>query len=247
MKMGKFSPNLAQSSQNFHNWLNSLVGFTPYANALGSIGYTATHPLKDIADRKIEGYKIHASPSHWDTWTPSAANKMYQLTRAVTRPIHDGTLLTMSEGIAVVRVETKGTFFEAYSAQKFSVNFIPFFVDKDDVVASAETAWTHYTNPKDYVVSHHTDVLSLGKVKTVSARLVGPSLWYVKFNISKISDNLIKEYQRQVGGQIRDATKLNNEPLEGYLEIQMVAGNTTDINYNVRAQWELITAQADMV
>jgi hypothetical protein len=58
---------------------------------------------------------------------------------------------------------------------------------------------------------------------------------------------LIKEYQRQVGGQIRDATKLNNEPLEGYLEIQMVAGNTTDINYNVRAQWELITAQADMV
>jgi hypothetical protein len=201
--------------------------------------------LKDIANRKIEGTHIQAYPAAWVTWTPSGDVKAYQFTLQPTKWLWDGTLATLSEGIGVVDANFKGSFFEAYSAQKFSVFFTPFFCDKDDIQAASEAAWAEMTSPSSYLLAHHTDVINVGKTQSISARVVAGSLWYVKFQTGKLLNSCFKNYLKQVG-TVRDSAKLNSEPMEGYVEIMITAGNNTVITYAHRWSAEIITAQADL-
>lgn len=203
--------------------------------------------LKEIANRKISGSRIFGIPATWYSWTPSGSGKIYQYTMPVTPNLWNGTWVTLGEGQAVAKANFKGTFFEAYSAQKFCVFLTPFFCSPNDVTASAEAGWTNNTDPKDYVLSHHTDVHALSETKVITSRPALSGMWYVRINTGSIFNNIVKEYIAKNNGLIRDTTKLNITPMEGYLETTIVAGSTNDIFYSPRMALEAVTTQADMI
>jgi hypothetical protein len=200
--------------------------------------------LAQIANRKVTGKMYLTNSANWTTWTPSGANKVYQETLPITLPLTDNTYFTLTESQGIIQLTYKSSYFEAYSAQKFCVVMTTFVVDKDNAQASSEAAWTS-GDPKDYILSHHTDVQRMSVSKVVPARVIGASLWYVKIDMGSMLNRSVKHYLTQYGN-FRAVAKLPFEPQQGYMEIQIIAGNTSDVIYRSRLSMRAIMADADI-
>jgi hypothetical protein len=177
----------------------------------------------------------------FSTFTPSNSNKIYCTGISVTTQLVDGTYLSLTEGQRIVSVDWSGTHFEAYSAQKFTLILAPVIIDKDNIGASAEQAVTDPVDPKAYSLARHTNVLGFGSLKVIHARCIGPSLWYMKVPLGGLLNKITRPFVKQQN------LNYTGSPVEypvGYLDVNIQAGNTTDIFWKIRGRIAISTAEA---
>jgi hypothetical protein len=156
----------------------------------------------------------------------------------------DGTYFALSEGQNIVKVDHQGSYFEAYSAQKFTVLMTVFSLDKDNAQAASEVAWAN-GDPRDLLLSHHVDVQRIGKTRILPARPIDSSKWYSRIGLSAVYDKVIREYIRE-NGPLRAVSKLPFEPHQTFVEFVIVASTTDNIYYYIRRNMNAILAQSDL-
>lgn len=188
-----------------------------------------------------QGITVLEGVAKWSTRTPSAVDKVYVFHGSYVHGLVDGTFFTLTEGVIITKVDYSGSFFEAYSAQRFSVIICPYVIDKDNIGAAAEQALATFSDPKVYTLAKNTNVIGVGTPMVRHSKLIGSGLWYVKIPTGGILNKLVKPF---VANQALNYTGATREYPVGMLDFAMITGSTDNVYYNHRTQLRVATAEA---
>lgn len=196
--------------------------------------------VKNGLGEDLQGNSYIQNQVAWNSRTPSGVDKVYRISESPLSDLINGTFVTLTEGQMVIKADYSGSFFEAFSTERFGVIFVPAVLDKDNVGASAEQSVINPCDPKAYTLAAHSNVIALGRPLIRHPKLIGTA-WYIKVPTGGILNKVVKPF---LAKQAVNYTGMPTESAIPIVDIIIQTGPATAVSYAHRKVANIVTAEA---